>query len=291
MTDTAPPIAERSIGFEVPDGVMEALYTRRDDGRTLPGVVLVHDVYGVTPHMRELGRAYAEAGYAVMTPTMYWRGDGPATGWPPRTAEIAKIGGYPDLRTIEDLKAAVAAMTRRPDVDGGRVAIAGYSFGARYGLFACTRGAEAAALVAFYPVIMYPALHENRPVQPLQYVDGLKIPALFAYGESDSLVPFSQVSLLRDLLHGQGKTHEFHTYPRVDHGFVNTMIKTPTTRRRRRTPGARRSASWRDTSAIQTLSLEKPLCKAGPGREKRPSGARAPSGARPLSVSPRGREV
>ena len=226
MTDTAPPIAERSIRFEVPDGEMEALYTRQDDGRTLPGVVLVHDVYGVTPHMRELGLAYAEAGYAVMTPTMYWRGDGPAPGWPPRTAEIAKIGGYPDLRTIEDLKAAVAAMTRRPDVDGGRVAIAGYSFGARYGLFACTRGAEAAALVAFYPVIMYPALHENRPVQPLQYVDGLKIPALFAYGESDSLVPFSQVRFLRDLLHGQGKTHEFHTYPRVDHGFVNTMIKT-----------------------------------------------------------------
>ena len=34
------------------------------------------------------------------------------------------------------------------------------------------------------------------------------------------------MSFLRDLLHGQGKTHEFHTYPGVDHGFVNTMIKT-----------------------------------------------------------------
>lgn len=226
MPDAAPPIAERSITVEVPDGEMEALYTRREGGEVLPGVVLVHDVYGVTPHMRDLGRAYAEAGYAVLTPTMYWRGDGPAEGWPPRTAEIAKIGGYPDLRTIEDLKAVVGAMTRLPDVDGGRVAIAGYSFGARYGLFACARGAAAAALVAFYPVIMYPVLHENRPVQPLQYVDSLKVPALFAYGEADSLVPFSQVTLLRDLLRGQGKTHQFHTYPGVDHGFVNTMIKT-----------------------------------------------------------------
>lgn len=226
MPDAAPPIAERSITVKVPGGEMEALYTRREGGDVLPGVVLVHDVYGVTPHMRDLGRAYAEAGYAVLTPTMYWRGDGPAEGWPPRTAEIAKIGGYPDLRTIDDLKAVVGAMTRRSDVDGGRVAIAGYSFGARYGLFACARGAEAAALVAFYPVIMYPVLHENRPVQPLQYVDGLKVPALFAYGESDSLVPFSQVTLLRDLLRGQGKTHQFHTYPAVDHGFVNTMIKT-----------------------------------------------------------------
>ena len=162
--------SERSITVKVPGGEMEALYTRREGGEVLPGVVLVHDVYGVTPHMRDLGRAYAEAGYAVMTPTMYWRGDGPAEGWPPRTAEIAKIGGYPDLRTIDDLKAVVGAMARRDDVDGKRVAIAATRSGRGTGLFACARGAEAAALVAFYPShhVSRPAREPPRSAAPIR---------------------------------------------------------------------------------------------------------------------------
>lgn len=219
-------ISTRDMGFAGSNQDMEARYLRSDNVETLPGIVLVHDVYGVTPHIEALAQAYAGVGYAVMVPNMYSRGDGPAPGWPPRTAEIAKIGNFPDPRTIEDLKGAVSALKAREDVDANRVAIVGYSFGARYGLFATAQGAEVAALVCFYPIIIYPALHKNRPLQPLQSVNPLKTPVLVTYGERDSLVPTTHVNFFRELLRGQGKTHEFYTYPVADHGFVNTMIKT-----------------------------------------------------------------
>jgi carboxymethylenebutenolidase len=41
--------------------------------KSAPGLVLLHDVYGIDEHMKTMARRYAEEGYVVVVPDLYWR--------------------------------------------------------------------------------------------------------------------------------------------------------------------------------------------------------------------------
>ncbi len=217
-------LEETRAGFPSSGQEIEALYDRPQGAQAAPGIVLLHDVYGLTDHARDIARLLAAEGYAVLAVNLYTRGGQP--GWPPKREEIARMINFPDPRTIADVQAAVATLRDRPGVDGDRLALMGFSLGARYSLFACADGAEVAAAVLFYPVVVYPELTEARPRQPLQSVPRIQCPCAVFYGDRDATVPLAHATFFQALLHGHGKEHEFRFYPGVNHGFFNPTIKT-----------------------------------------------------------------
>ncbi len=226
MTQAAP-LQETPTTFPGAPQTMNALYFRPQGEQPLPGIVLLHDVYGVTDHLRDAARRLAGAGYAVLAPDLFSRGDGPSPPWPPpKREETAKMVRYPDRRTVADVLGAVASLRTRPGVIADKVGVMGFSFGARYALFAAQESGQIAAAAIFYPVLVYPELTEARPVQPLKNLARLKAPAIVFFGDSDEMAPVSQITLFRATLEGLGKTHEFTIYPGVNHGFMNGMIKT-----------------------------------------------------------------
>lgn len=224
MAAEAVPLHETTISYIGADRQMHGWFARPEGSHRVPGVVLLHDVYGLTDHVRDVARRLASAGYAVLAPDLYTRGDGP-TSWPPKREEVSRMARYPDLRTIADVQGAVAALQERPDIGSDRIALLGFSFGARYSLFAAGAGAQVAAVVAFYPIIIYPELNASRPRQPLSLVPNIACPLLVVYGDQDALLPRSHVTFFRALLQGLGKPHDFYVYPSADHGFLNTTIK------------------------------------------------------------------
>jgi len=225
MSIEALPLDETFVTYPGADGFgIRALLCRPRNPSPLPGVVLVHEMYGLTEHISQTARRLAHEGYAVLAPDLFSRGDGP--GWPPVKERIPIVGDYPDLRTTEDLERAIEVLRNAPGVDTERIACMGFSFGARYILFACARRRDVTAAVIFYPALFYRRLTENRVAQPLTSIRHIACPALFLYGEQDQMVELSEMKQLRQLASIYDQGHQYHRYPDAGHGFFNDTLKT-----------------------------------------------------------------
>ena len=89
----------------------------------IPCLLLLHEVGGVNPSLRATGRAVAGEGYLVFTPDMYNGRPGVLTLARRMTgAALSPLQNQP----LSDLRAALAAMAGRPDVDSGRPGAIGY---------------------------------------------------------------------------------------------------------------------------------------------------------------------
>ncbi len=69
-----------TITLETADGPIEALFVVPTGGEgPWPGVVIVHDIFGLNPDVQNISQRVADAGYVVITPNLYFRG-GPLPG-------------------------------------------------------------------------------------------------------------------------------------------------------------------------------------------------------------------
>lgn len=115
--------------------------------RAGPGVLVVHDEYGLLPHVRHRGDWLAEAGFVALAVDLY---DG-------RTAataeEAARLAGRLDVPRARGLLATAATqLLARPKVRPRRVGAVGLGNGGRLALLAATTGALD-AVVAYYAVL------------------------------------------------------------------------------------------------------------------------------------------
>ena len=100
-------------------------------------------------------------------------------------------------------------------VTSNKVGTIGFCMGGALSLFASSKNTEVGACVVFY------GGHPNvKPDLP-----NLQAPVLGLYAEKDGFVTEEAVRLLDAELTRLGKRHEFHTYPGVDHAFMNETGK------------------------------------------------------------------
>src|SRR3977135_617617 len=48
-------------------------YLALPDAKKGPGLVLIQEIFGVNQHMRDVADLYAEEGYVVLCPDLFWR--------------------------------------------------------------------------------------------------------------------------------------------------------------------------------------------------------------------------
>jgi carboxymethylenebutenolidase len=103
-----------------------------------PGVVIIHEVYGLNNNIRDICHRFAEQGYAALGVDLF-------AG---RTKPICMarifvdwLAGRLDSFVVGDLKAAVTQLSQRPEVDGSRIGAVGFCLGGTLALaWACTDG-------------------------------------------------------------------------------------------------------------------------------------------------------
>jgi len=112
-----------------------------------PGVVVVHDEYGLLPHVRQRCDWLAESGFVALAVDLF---DGRVAD----TAEQAEVltGRLDVLRARGLLATAATQLLARPKVRPQRVGAIGFGLGGRLALLTATTGALD-ALVAFYPIL------------------------------------------------------------------------------------------------------------------------------------------
>jgi carboxymethylenebutenolidase len=108
-----------------------------------PGVLVLHESFGLNDDMRRIAARFAEEGYAVLLPNLFSHGS--------RIVCLSRVmtdmvRGSID-REIADILAAREVLAEREDVVAGRIAVAGFCLGGGFALIAATKpGFKAAAV-------------------------------------------------------------------------------------------------------------------------------------------------
>lgn len=215
-------MAIRTERIEIPVGTatMGGYVARPDDDRTLPGVVVFMEIFGVNPHIRDVVERVAAEGYVAMAPDFFHR-TGPGVEYAYDDDGMGKgmalLGQLKADEMIADAQAAVAALRGRSDV-GGKVGAMGFCIGGHMTyLTACETDVDAAA--SFYGGGI--AAPEGPGGGPGTLSRTAKIGGelLCLFGGQDGMIPGDQVKAIQQSLVAAGTDHEVVVYDGADHGF------------------------------------------------------------------------
>ncbi|MGH0038224.1 MAG: dienelactone hydrolase family protein [Myxococcota bacterium] len=194
-----------------------------------PGCVLVHDVWGLGDHARDLTRRLAAEGFAVLGVDLY-RNLGEVSISDP--GEWMRGLSDPDI--LADLGAAARLLADLPETGAHAVGVVGFCMGGSYALLAgCERspGLErVGAVVPFYGLLSHDhgllaaegGLDPSRkPRSPLAAAHELRCPLLGFFGGVDPYVPLEDVRSLRETVAARPFETEVTVYPEAGHAFVN----------------------------------------------------------------------
>jgi carboxymethylenebutenolidase len=186
--------------------------------RRRPAVIVIQEIWGLTPHIRDVAERFARERYVALAPDMYSReGGAPSTD----LETLRKLAlGIPDRRIVGDLRAACDYLRERPDVRADRIGTVGFCMGGAWALLlACHEPIQAA--VDFYGRVRYPELSAAKPRHPLDYVPGLRCPLLGLFAGADAGIPVEHAHDLERAARQSGKTIDLHVYPEAPHAFFN----------------------------------------------------------------------
>jgi carboxymethylenebutenolidase len=188
-------------------------------GAPHPGLVVLHDVRGLSEHYRDVARRFAAEGFFTFALDLYSREDAPEL--PDMAAVFRWMRALPDGRVLGDVGAAVDFLAARSDVRADAIGITGFCMGGQYALMTACTVKRVAACVSWYGMLRYAETSELKPSSPLALAPRLGCPYLGLFGAEDAIIPLADVEELRAILTGEGKTFEIRIYPGAGHAFFN----------------------------------------------------------------------
>jgi carboxymethylenebutenolidase len=192
-------------------------WLRRDE--RLPGLVIIHDVRGLTDHYRDIARRFANEGFFALAIDLYSREGAPEL--PDVQAAFTWMRHLSDRRVLADIDSAVRLLGIRPEVRARSIGITGFCMGGQYALMAACTVDNLAACVSFYGMLRYAEKGELKPESPLDLAPRLGCPFLGLFGEDDALIPRADVKELESILRRAGKTFQTKVYRGAGHAFFN----------------------------------------------------------------------
>lgn len=190
------------------DGTEIESYFTAPAGRRSPAVIILRGVAGPDSGYTQIADALAGEGFAALVHRWQVRGDDPD-----------------DDVLIGDIRAALAFLRSRPEVDADRIAVFGYCKGGGQALLAAAELDGIHAIVAFHGFAKRPNGADPAHADPIAVVERLGRPVLLLHGEQDQLSPLPSMKELAVALQGAGCPGGIHIYPGADHGFAVSTHK------------------------------------------------------------------
>jgi carboxymethylenebutenolidase len=195
-------------------GDIPAYRAQPEGAGPFPVVLVVQEIFGVTPHMQDICRRFAALGYLAIAPELYAR-QGDVSAMQDRN-EIRKIvAQVPDAQVMSDLDAAVAGAEASGAGDTSRLFLTGFCWGGRIAWLYAAHSDKLKGAVAWYGRVEHP-LSPLQPRSPLDIAGELRCPVLGLYGGQDAGIPLDSVERMRA---AAGPRAEIVIYPEAGHGF------------------------------------------------------------------------
>jgi carboxymethylenebutenolidase len=175
-------------------------YLAEAEGQPKGGVVVIQEIFGVTPHIRSVADYFASVGYTAIAPAFFDRLetgvelDYDEEGMRRGRALVAELGLD---RAVEDVASAADAIA-----SAGKIGTVGYCWGGTVAFLSAIR-------LGFPSVSYYGARNTSYLGQPL------KAPVMFHFGEDDQAIPADVIEKHRQTM----PSMDVFTYAGAGHAF------------------------------------------------------------------------
>jgi carboxymethylenebutenolidase len=170
-----------------------------------PGVVVIHEAYGLNDNIKDITRRFADSGYAALAVDLFsdrYRAICMARYM------TGMLRGSVERAGIPDLKSALTLLAAQPEVDPKRIGAIGFCMGGSFAIaWACTDD-RLKAIAPFYAA-------NPRPLEAVRRL----CPVVGSYPEKDFTTKAGRA--LDAALDGYGIPHDIKVYPGARHSFFN----------------------------------------------------------------------
>lgn len=176
-----------------------------DDNGPHPGVVVIHEAYGLDDHVKSVTRRLGDAGYAALAVDLF--SDRIRAICMARYMTGLLLGSVNNAG-IRDLKSGLTFLAQQPTVDARRIGAIGFCMGGGFAIaWACT-DSRLKAIAPFY----------GTNPRPLDVVKRL-CPVVGSYPEKDFSARAGRS--LDKALTAYNIEHDIKIYPGAEHSFFN----------------------------------------------------------------------
>ena len=197
----------------------EVVYARFGDGTEVrglaahpegegpwPGVVVIHEWWGLNDNVRAMARRFAGEGYLALAVDLY---EGEVADDRDGASKLARAARDRPSRIEENLGQAIDWLEGR---GAGKIGAVGWCFGG---------GGSLATALAYPEAIDATVIDYGRLVTDPEALAAISAPVLGIFGELDNGIPVGTVREFEAVLADLGKEASIHIYPGADHAFAN----------------------------------------------------------------------
>ena len=203
-------VKEEPVTYKDGDTTMKGFVVYDDAAKgKRPGIILLHEWWGITKHMHSEARRFAQKGYTVLIADMY--GDGKTADNPKDAGTLAGSVMKNPAGMQSRFNAARAALAKHRSIDSSRIGAAGYCFGGTVAINMVRAGADLAAITAFHA-----GLGTNTPAP-----QSVKTKVLVLNGADDPLIKPDQVEAFKKDMDAAKADYRYIAYPGALHAYTN----------------------------------------------------------------------
>ncbi len=192
------------------DGGTFGAYVARPAQPNGHAIVFIQEIFGVTSSIRKAADRFAEAGYLVYAPDLFWRFE-PGIELSHSRDDIQKAMGlmqrFDSSKGLADIHATAEHIRAQADFDG-KVAVSGLCLGGLLTYLSCCQPGFDAG-VAFYGVGIE---------KQLDQLSELACPLMLHFGRKDDFIPADAQEAIAKGLADHPRV-ELHFYDKAGHGF------------------------------------------------------------------------
>jgi carboxymethylenebutenolidase len=200
----------QTVQIKSGDETISGFLALPDGGGRHPGLVVIHEWWGLSDWVKEEAEKLAEQGYVALAVDLY---RGKVTADPSVAHELMR--GLPQDRAVRDMESAFNFLAARPDVDAAKIGSIGWCMGGGLSLQLAVHEPRLAACVVNYG---------SMPTDAAA-IAAIHAPILGNFGAKDQGITPADVHAFEKAMQSAGKTFDAKIYDDAGHGFENPNNK------------------------------------------------------------------
>ena len=190
-------------------GVMESFFVKPDGADLFPGLVVIHEIFGLNDNIRTIASQFAEQGYAALAVDMFSN----------RNRAICMMQLIHGMLVrplnnsmLSDLRSTIAFLQKQPGVDANRIGVVGFCMGGGYALQLAVTDKGMKVASAFYGAVPKPldTFTESCPI-----IGSYPVKDFSAQGARELDAALEKYSIPHDIKFYENTMHSFFNHPRT----------------------------------------------------------------------------
>ncbi|MBI4459412.1 MAG: dienelactone hydrolase family protein [Acidobacteria bacterium] len=189
------------------EGKSASAYEARPSGAgPYPAILVVHEWWGLSEHIKDVSRRLAAEGFVALAPDLY----GEKVTSDPNLAAAWMAALTPE-KGMRILLAALRFLQEKEPIYAEHIGVIGFCMGGSYALLLACHSPSLKAAVPFYGDVP----------DPIEQLQNVRCPVLFFAGSKDQWINAAKIQKLKEACQNYSLQSEVRVYPDADHAFFN----------------------------------------------------------------------